>query len=83
MIVTMMKYSHLNKLYNRYNEFETISHQLKNSYKSVLKLLVSLFNIVLHTGRVPTQWCLGIILSLYKNKRSRDDPNNYGGIRHC
>ena len=46
----------------------------------MLKLVVSLFNIILHTGRVPTQWCIGIILPLYTNKGSHDDPNNYRGI---
>ena len=57
-----------------FNEF------LKNCPKNVLKLVVALFNIVLHTGRVPTQWCIGIIVPLYKNKGSHDDPNNYRGI---
>ena len=57
-----------------------INEFLKNSHKSVLKLIVSLFNIILNTGRVPTQWCTGIILTLYKNKGSHDDPNNYRDI---
>ena len=47
-----------------------INEFLKNSPKNVLKLVVALFNIILHTGRVPTQWCIGIILPLYNNKGS-------------
>ena len=57
-----------------------INYFLKNSPKNVLKLVVALFNIILHTGRVPTQWCIGIILPLYKNKGSHYDLNNYRGI---
>ena len=53
---------------------------MKNSPKSVLKLIVALFNIILNTGRVPTQWCTGIILPMYTNKGSHDHPNDYRGI---
>ena len=41
MIVTMMKYSHLKKLYNRYDEFETISHHVS------IASLMHFFKIVL------------------------------------
>ena len=39
-----------------------------------------LFNIVLSTGYVPTEWCLGIICPIYKNNGSIDEPDNYRGI---
>ena len=42
--------------------------------------IVSLFNIVLKSGTVPTDWCTGIIIPLFKNKGSVDDVNNYRGI---
>ena len=66
---------------NKSPGFDSIINELlKNSPKNVLKLVVALFNIILHTGRVPTQWCIGIISPLYKNKSSHDYPNNYRGI---
>ena len=34
----------------------------------------------MNTGYVPTEWCLGIICPLYKNKGSVDDPDHYRGI---
>ena len=41
---------------------------------------MTIFNIVLSTGYVPTEWCLGIICPIYKNKCSIDEPDNYRGI---
>ena len=38
-----------------------------------------MFNLVLKSGVVPTDWCIGIIHPLYK-KGSASDPNNYRGI---
>ena len=38
------------------------------------------FNIVLNTGFIPTEWCLGTIHPLFKNKGSVSDPDNYRGI---
>ena len=46
----------------------------------VKELEVKLFNLVLITGIVPTDWCIGIIVPLFKNKGSIDDPHNYRGI---
>ena len=37
---------------------------------------MALFNIVLSTGYVPTEWYLGIC-PIYKNKGSIDEPDNY------
>ena len=39
-----------------------------------------MFNLVLKSGVVPSDWCSGIIYPLYKNKGSPSDPNNYRGI---
>ena len=53
---------------------------LKNCPESVIKLAVILFNLVLKTGFVPLEWCIGLIIPIYKNKGSHSDPNNYRGI---
>ena len=44
---------------NVLNEF------IKYCHVDCLKLLVDYFNIILDTGMVPTEWCLGIIYPLY------------------
>ena len=53
---------------------------LKNCPLAVIKLAVSLFNLVLKTGIVPNEWCIGLIVPIFKKKGSPHDPNNYRGI---
>ena len=53
---------------------------LKNSPQSVINLAVDLFNLILKTGIVPLEWCIGLIIPIYKKKGSPGDPNNYRGI---
>ena len=36
--------------------------------------------IVMNSGIISTDGCLRLIIPLYKQKGSRDDPNNYRGI---
>ena len=43
-------------------------------------MIPKLFTIILETGIVPDDWCLGIIKPIYKNKGPENDPNNYRGI---
>jgi hypothetical protein len=56
------------------NEFLTASVAVMSN------VYVKLFNIVLNTGTVPTEWTKGVISSIYKNKGSINDPDNYRGI---
>ena len=53
---------------------------LKNCPQSVIELAVRLFNLILKTGIVPQEWCIGLIVPIFKKKGSPDDPNNYRGI---
>ena len=57
-----------------------INEFFKYCNNDCLELIIDFFNIVLNTGYVPTEWCLGIICPLYKNKESVDYPDHYRGI---
>ena len=46
----------------------------------MLFIFVKLFNIVLDTGIIPSDWCVGMIKPLFKNKGSPKDPSNYRAI---
>ena len=59
---------------NILNEF------LKNCPDKVLLIIVKLFNMVLESSVVPSEWCTGIIQALFKGKGSDQDPSNYRGI---
>ena len=48
--------------------------------KITKKLILKLFNVILKTGIIPSEWCISFISPIYKNKGQKDDPNNYRGI---
>lgn len=53
---------------------------LKNSTESMIQIYVKLFNVILESGEVPTEWAVGRIIPLYKNKGDKTCPDNYRGI---
>ena len=53
---------------------------IKNSTPDFLILLTKYFNIILDTGIIPTEWCMGMIQPIFKKKGSITDPDNYRGI---
>ena len=53
---------------------------LKYCPKEIISMITELFNLVLDSGLIPSDWCIGIIMPLYKNKGSIHDPDNYRGI---
>lgn len=57
-----------------------INEYIKKCPLEMSNILVKFFNLVLITGIVPTDWCLGVIKPWYKNKGSADDPENYRGV---
>ena len=59
---------------NIINEFIKFS---PDNYKA---LLIKLFNTILLTGVIPTNWCISFISPIYKDKGLKSDPDNYRGI---
>lgn len=59
---------------NVVNEF------IKNAPSKMIDIMTNLFNVVLKSGVVPSNWCLGVIKPMYKQKGAREDPDNYRGI---
>jgi len=57
-----------------------INEYLKHCPKKVMEIIVKLFNIVLESGVIPSEWCIGMINPIYKNKGSMDEADNYRGI---
>ena len=53
---------------------------LKSAEEPVSKALCELFHIVWETGRVPSEWREGLIVSLYKGKGTKNDCANYRPI---
>ena len=53
---------------------------LKSAPDKLKQTIVTIFNLVLDTGIIPSSWSLGVICPIYKNKGDRGDPNNYRGI---
>ena len=53
---------------------------LTNLLPSLLSFTCSFFNFILSSGLIPDDWCIGMIMPLYKRKGQRDDPNNFRGI---
>ena len=57
-----------------------INEFFKHCHNDCIQIIVDFFYIVLNTGFTPTEWCLGIVHPLFKNKCSVSDPDNYRGI---
>ena len=59
---------------NILNEF------IKASTFKLIAAITKLFNIVLDSGTIPKEWGIGVLVPLFKNKGSANDPDNYRGI---
>jgi hypothetical protein len=57
-----------------------LNEYIKNTIDDLMTIDVKLFNIILDTGIVPDTWSLGIMVTIYKNKGSKSDPEMYRGI---
>ena len=59
---------------------QVINEFLKYSNNIMCDLYTRLFNLILSKGLVPSDWAIGIIISLYKNKGNVNDVDSYRGI---
>jgi hypothetical protein len=59
---------------------QIINEYFKATSHFTVPLLTELFNIILNTGTVPSEWGKGIIKPIFKNKGTRDKPEFYRGI---
>ena len=57
-----------------------LNEYLKTSIDKLMPIYLKLFNIILDTGIIPENWCNGIIIPIFKNKGSKQDPESYRGI---
>lgn len=59
---------------------QIVNEHIKNCPRSVILLIVKLFNLILKSGLFPSEWCKGLIIPLFKNKGSPNNIDNYRGI---
>ena len=52
---------------------------IKNAPNRIISAICSLYNLILHTGDFPKQWCHAIITPIHK-KGSKSEVRNYRGI---
>ena len=55
---------------------ELINEYFKNATVDMIPTITHLFNIILNSGIIPSEWTKGIIKPLYKNKGNADEPEN-------
>ena len=72
--IRKLKYKKASAVDNVINEF------FKHCHNDCIQIIIDFLNIVLNTGFIPTEWCIGIIHPLFKNKGSVSDPDNYRSI---
>lgn len=57
-----------------------VNEFIKDAADLIAPSITKIFNLILDSGIVPDDWCLGIITAIFKNKGSPEDPSNYRGI---
>lgn len=57
-----------------------LNEYIKSTIDDLMPVYIKLFNLILDTGIIPDNWSTGIMITIFKNKGSRSDPEMYRGI---
>ena len=57
-----------------------LNEHIKYTADLMMPVYIQLFNLIFDAGLIPEIWTLGNILSIYKNKRDKNKPENYRPI---
>ena len=57
-----------------------VNEFIKSSPPEMVALLVKFFNLILISETMPSNWSIGVIIPIFKNKGTQTDPGNYRGI---
>ena len=63
-----------------YGPDHIINEYIKSTIEQMMPIYINLFNLVLESGLIPSDWLIGIIIPIYKKKGNCEDPKNYRGI---
>ena len=59
---------------------QIINEYFKATSSLIIPLITNLFNLILNSGSIPSDWGIGIIKPIYKNKDDPTKPEYYRGI---
>ena len=57
-----------------------LNEYLKSTLSELMPIYIKLFSIIFHSGKIPENWNIGIMIPIFKNKGSRSDPKSYRGV---
>ena len=57
-----------------------VNEYISSTIEYMIDIYVSLFNLILDTGVLPRAWLIGNVISIYKNKGNKNEPQNYRPI---